>query len=62
MIHFKQLISILLGHGISSVLGWFAGLFVVQLINSFVEEEGIGWSVSKLWERLSQNLLKTIQS
>lgn len=54
----KQVISIFLGHGISSVLGWCAGLIVVQLIISFVEEEGIG----NLWEQASKNLLKTIHS
>lgn len=37
----KQVFSIFLGHGISRILGWCAGLIVVQLINSFVEEEGI---------------------
>lgn len=86
----KQLLSILLGHGISSVLGWFAGLIVVQMINSFIEEEGIGnlwglwsdkfvvdhtaftiiswiataivgWGISQLWEKLSENLLKRLR-
>lgn len=49
----KQVISIFLGHGISSVLGWCAGLIVVQLINSFIEEEGI----SNLWGLWSDKMV-----
>ena len=41
----KKITSVLLDHGVSSMLGWFAGLIVVQLINSAVEEEGL----TNLW-------------
>lgn len=41
----KRVATIFLDHGISSVLGWCAGLIVIQLINSFIEEEGL----SNLW-------------
>lgn len=41
----KRKVSILLDHGVSSILGWFAGLSVIQLIHSFIEEEGI----ANLW-------------
>ena len=37
----KKITSVLLDHGVSSMLGWFAGLIVVQLINSTIEEEGL---------------------
>ena len=49
----KQILSIFLSHGISSVLGWCAGLVVVQLINSFIEEEGFG----NLWGLWSDKLV-----
>lgn len=38
----KRIVTILLDHGVSSILGWYAGLIVIQIINSFLEEEGIG--------------------
>lgn len=41
----KSIVSVFLNHGVSSMLGWFAGLVVVQLINSTIEEEGI----NNLW-------------
>jgi len=41
----KKITSVLLDHGVSSMLGWFAGLIVVQLINSTIEEEGL----TNLW-------------
>ena len=86
----QKLVTVFFNHGVSSLLGWCAGLIVVQLINSFLEEEGmtnlwglwsdklvvkhstftivswigtamIGWGISELWQRLSSQILKTIQ-
>ena len=49
----KRIATIFLDHGISSVLGWCAGLIVIQLINSFIEEEGMG----NLWGLWSDKMV-----
>ena len=50
---FKRIASIFLDHGISSILGWCAGLIVIQLINSFIEEEGM----TNLWGLWSDKMV-----
>ena len=49
----KRIASIFLDHGISSILGWCAGLIVIQLINSFIEEEGM----TNLWGLWSDKMV-----
>lgn len=49
----KKIASIFLNHGLSSILGWCAGLIVIQLINSFIEEEGVG----NLWGLWSDKMV-----
>ena len=49
----NRIVTILLDHGVSSILGWCAGLIVIQIINSFLEEEGVG----NLWGLWSDKIV-----